>query len=104
MEMSMFSRFPIITVGAVVVAAACTRAQERLTPEAFAYSADEVREQISGASEKRATRRVVTAPAGAIITTLPGGCATTVMGNVSVQQCGPTYYRRVSSGYQVVVL
>src|SRR5262245_56579264 len=47
--------------------------------------------------------RVVTAPAGAIITTLPGGCTTTVVGGVSVQQCGPTYYRRVSTGYQVVV-
>ena len=47
--------------------------------------------------------RVVTAPAGAIITTLPGGCTTTVMGGVSVHQCGTTYYQRVSSGYQVVV-
>jgi Family of unknown function (DUF6515) len=47
--------------------------------------------------------RVVAAPAGAIITTLPGGCTTTVMGGVSVQQCGSTYYKRVSNGYQVVV-
>jgi hypothetical protein len=47
--------------------------------------------------------RVVQAPAGAIITTLPGGCTTTVMGGVSVQQCGTTYYKRVSNGYQVVV-
>src|SRR5262245_4006537 len=47
--------------------------------------------------------RVVTAPAGAIITTLPGGCTTTVMGGVSVQQCGTTYYQRVSTGYRVVV-
>jgi hypothetical protein len=47
--------------------------------------------------------QVVNAPAGAIITTLPGGCTTTVVGGVSVQQCGSTYYRRVSSGYQVVV-
>jgi Fe-S cluster biogenesis protein NfuA len=49
------------------------------------------------------TYRVVAAPAGAIITTLPGGCTTTVMGGVSVQQCGTTYYQRVSTGYQVVV-
>ena len=47
--------------------------------------------------------RVVTAPAGAIITTLPGGCTTTIMGGVSVQQCGTTYYQRVSTGYRVVV-
>jgi hypothetical protein len=47
--------------------------------------------------------RVVTAPPGAIITTLPGGCTTTIMGGVSVRQCGSTYYRRVSTGYQVVV-
>jgi len=26
----------------------------------------------------------------------------TIMGSVSVQQCGPTYYQRVSTGYQVV--
>jgi hypothetical protein len=47
--------------------------------------------------------RVVAAPAGVIIATLPAGCVTTVMGGVSVQQCGATYYRRVSTGYQVVV-
>jgi hypothetical protein len=51
----------------------------------------------------QASYRVVTAPVGAIITTLPGGCTTTVMGNVAVQQCGGTYYRRISTGYQVVV-
>jgi hypothetical protein len=47
--------------------------------------------------------QVVEAPAGAIITTLPAGCTTTVMGGVSVQQCGGTHYQRVSTGYQVVV-
>ena len=47
--------------------------------------------------------RVVTAPAGAIITTLPAGCTTTVVGSVSVQQCGTTYYQRVSTGYRAVV-
>ena len=47
--------------------------------------------------------RVVNAPAGAVITTLPTGCTTTMMGGVSVQQCGATYYQRVSTGYQVVV-
>ena len=49
------------------------------------------------------TYRVVPAPAGVIIATLPAGCTTTVMGGVSVQQCGSTYYKRVSNGYQVVV-
>ena len=34
--------------------------------------------------------RVVTAPAGAVITTLPGGCKTTVVGGVAYQQCGQT--------------
>jgi hypothetical protein len=47
--------------------------------------------------------RVVTAPAGAIITTLPGGCTSTVVGGVAVSQCGSTYYQRVSNGYKVVV-
>jgi hypothetical protein len=47
--------------------------------------------------------RVVTAPAGAVITTLPAGCTTVVMQGVSVQQCGTTYYQRVSTGYRVVV-
>jgi hypothetical protein len=49
------------------------------------------------------TYRVVTAPAGAIITTLPAGCASTVVGGVAVSQCGSTYYQRVSNGYKVVV-
>ena len=47
--------------------------------------------------------RVIEAPAGAVITTLPGGCTTTVMGGVSVHQCGETYYQPVSGGYRVVV-
>jgi hypothetical protein len=47
---------------------------------------------------------VVPAPAGAIITTLPAGCKSVHVGNVAYQQCGPTYYSRVSNGYQVVVL
>ena len=53
--------------------------------------------------EGEVSYRVVTAPAGAIITTLPGGCTTTVMNGVSVHQCGSTYYQRMGSGYQVVV-
>jgi hypothetical protein len=53
--------------------------------------------------EGEVSYRVVPAPAGAIITTLPGGCTTTVMNGLSVQQCGSTYYQRVSSGYRVVV-
>jgi hypothetical protein len=78
----MSSRFLILAVGAIVAAAACTRAPETLTPEAarakgdallremsknlgglqtFAYTADEVREDVKGGSkvEKRASRRVV---------------------------------------------
>jgi hypothetical protein len=49
------------------------------------------------------TYRVVSAPAGAIITTLPAGCVSTVVGGVAVSQCGATYYQRVSTGYRVVV-
>jgi hypothetical protein len=48
--------------------------------------------------------QVVPAPAGAIITTLPAGCKSVHAGGVSYSQCGPTYYQRVSNGYQVVVL
>ena len=47
--------------------------------------------------------RVVAAPPGAVIVTLPAGCRVTVVGNVSYQQCGTTYYQRVSTGYRVVV-
>ena len=49
------------------------------------------------------TYRVVNPPVGAVITTLPGGCTSVVMSGVAVQQCGPTYYKQVSAGYQVVV-
>jgi hypothetical protein len=48
--------------------------------------------------------QVVAPPAGAIIATLPAGCKSVRVGNASYTQCGPTYYTRVSTGYQVVVL
>jgi Family of unknown function (DUF6515) len=43
-------------------------------------------------------------PAGAIIITLPAGCKSVNVANAPYHQCGPTYYSRVSHGYQVVVL
>jgi hypothetical protein len=48
--------------------------------------------------------QVVRPPAGAIIATLPAGCSSVRVGGIAYTQCGPTYYQRVSSGYQVVVL
>jgi hypothetical protein len=48
--------------------------------------------------------QVVGPPAGAIIVTLPANCKSVRVGNASYTQCGPTYYTRVSTGYQVVVL
>ena len=48
--------------------------------------------------------QVVAPPAGAIITTLPASCTSVKVGGVAYSQCGPTYYPRVSTGYQVVVL
>jgi hypothetical protein len=47
--------------------------------------------------------RVITAPPGAVIVTLPAGCTTTVVGGVAYQQCGTVYYQRVGTGYRVVV-
>jgi hypothetical protein len=91
----MFSRFLIVAAGAVVFAAGCTRAPERLTPEAarvrgdqllrdmsknlgalqtFAYSADEVREEVKAGSkvEKRFARRVVMRRPSALMFTTQG--------------------------------
>ena len=48
--------------------------------------------------------QVITAPAGAIIATLPSGCRSVRVNNVAYSQCGPTYYQRVATGYRVVVL
>jgi hypothetical protein len=48
--------------------------------------------------------QVVAPPVGIVIPTLPGGCSTVRSGNVTYSQCGPTYYQRVGTGYQVVVL
>jgi hypothetical protein len=48
--------------------------------------------------------QVIAPPAGAIITTLPASCQSVRVNNVSYSQCGTTYYSKVSSGYQVVVL
>lgn len=47
--------------------------------------------------------QVVTAPAGAVITTLPAGCTAVRRGNVVYRQCGATYYQPISGGYRVVV-
>jgi hypothetical protein len=48
--------------------------------------------------------QVVAPPAGAVIVTLPAGCSAVKVGGVTYSKCGPTYYHRVSTGYQVVVL
>jgi len=48
--------------------------------------------------------QVVPAPASAIIATLPPGCKSVRVGGVAYTQCGPTYYQRVATGYQVVVV
>jgi hypothetical protein len=48
--------------------------------------------------------QVVEPPPGAIITTLPAGCKNVQVGGVAYSQCGATYYTRVTTGYQVVVL
>ena len=48
--------------------------------------------------------QVVEAPAGAIITTLPAGCTSARVGDATYTQCGTTYYSKVATGYQVVVL
>lgn len=48
--------------------------------------------------------QVVAPPAGAIITTLPAGCTSARVGSATYTQCGTTYYTKVSTGYQVVVL
>ncbi len=54
--------------------------------------------------EGQVVYQVVAPPAGAVITTLPAGCTSVKSGSVTYSQCGPTYYQRVSSGYQVVVV
>jgi hypothetical protein len=48
--------------------------------------------------------QVVAPPAGAIITTLPANCQSAAVGGATYTQCGQTYYTRVPTGYQVVVL
>ena len=48
--------------------------------------------------------QVIAPPAGAIITTLPAGCQSAKVGNATYTQCGATYYSKVATGYEVVVL
>ena len=48
--------------------------------------------------------QAVPAPPGAIITTLPAGCKPANVGGATYSQCGTTYYQKVSTGYQVVVV
>jgi len=39
-----------------------------------------------------------------VIVTLPANCKSARVGNATYTQCGSTYYTKVSTGYQVVVL
>lgn len=41
-------------------------------------------------------------PVGTIVTTLPPGCATTVLNNVEYHRCGSTYYRAAMQGSNLV--
>ena len=50
------------------------------------------------------TYQVIEPPAGAIITTLPADCKSARVGDATYTQCGSTYYTKVATGYQVVVL
>jgi hypothetical protein len=43
-------------------------------------------------------------PVGTIVTTLPPGCATTVLNNVEYQRCGATYYRAAMQGSNLVFI
>ena len=45
--------------------------------------------------------QVVEPPVGAVVPTLPAGCTSVNKGGTAYSQCGPTYYQKVSSGYQV---
>jgi hypothetical protein len=55
-------------------------------------------------SEGSVYYQVVAPPPGAIIPISPQGCVSARLGNVSYQNCGGTYYERVSNGYQVVII
>ena len=36
-----------------------------------------------------------------VFLTLPVGCSSVRVGGIAYSQCGPTYYQRVGSGYQL---
>jgi uncharacterized lipoprotein YajG len=63
-----------LALAAVALAAGCSRQPETLTPEAARAKGDALLKQMSQ-----------------------------TLANVSYQQCGGTYYQRVSTGYRVVV-
>ncbi|HSP06262.1 MAG TPA: DUF6515 family protein [Acidobacteriota bacterium] len=48
--------------------------------------------------------QVVEAPLGAVVTSLPAGCAVQNYNGKSITVCGNTYYMQVAGGYQVVAL
>ena len=57
-----------------------------------------------GGQGRHDSTQVVNPPVGAVIATLPTGCKSVRVGNIAYTQCGTTYYQRVATGYQVVVL
>ena len=75
-----------------------------LFPGSFTPATEKVTAQDIIAADRELLARAHKHGIRAIITTLPASCTSVHVANAAYMQCGPTYYTKVSNGYQVVVL
>ena len=88
-------------------AAASANAEAAANANAAAADAEAAAAQANAAAASAQAAPPPAAPAGpppvgTIVTTLPPGCATTVLNNVEYQRCGSTYYRAQMQGSYLV--
>lgn len=90
---------PVATVAVVSSASASANASAAAAANANAAAA------AANAAAKAPAQAAAPAgppPVGTVVTTLPPGCATSVLNNVEYERCGSTYYRASMMGSNLV--
>lgn len=90
---------PVATVAVVSSASASANASAAAAANANAAAAN------ANAAAKAAAPAPAHAgppPVGTVVTTLPPGCAATVLNNVDYERCGSTYYKASMMGSNLV--
>ena len=92
---------PVATVAVVSVAASSANKNAAAAANANAAAAN-ANAAAAAAKPPPPAAPVGSLPVGTIVTTLPPGCATTVLNGVEYERCGATYYRATMMGSNLV--